>query len=59
MYKKRSEIVAGDVTIFTPLDENYRNNHSIEDLLDKMELPMRVAGNIDYLIDGVAFFGAL
>ncbi|MFT5905224.1 MAG: cardiolipin synthase [Cryomorphaceae bacterium] len=59
MFKKRSEIVAGDVTVFTPVDENYRSDHSIEDLLDKMKLPKRVAGNVDYLIDGEAFFGAL
>lgn len=59
MLKKRSEIVAGDVTVFTKVDEDYRSDHTIEDLLDKMKLPDRVAGNVDYLIDGKAFFTAL
>jgi hypothetical protein len=59
MFKKRSEIAAGDMTSFTPVDESYRSNHSIEDLLDKIKLPKRVAGNVDYLIDGKAFFEAL
>ncbi|MGJ8655020.1 MAG: phospholipase D-like domain-containing protein [Akkermansiaceae bacterium] len=59
MWKKRSEIVAGDVTVFTAVDDGYRAEHGIEDMLDKMKLPQRVGGTVDYLIDGEAFFGAL
>lgn len=59
MLRKRSEIAAGVPDFFTSVDENYRNTHSIEDFLDKIELPKRVAGNVDYLIDGEAFFDAL
>jgi len=40
--------VAGDVTIFTPLDENYRNTHSIEDFLDKMKNDINTKMNRNY-----------
>lgn len=59
MYQKRSEIIAGDVSIFTPVENDYRKNHSIEQHFDNIGLPERVAGNVDYLIDGEAFFSAL
>lgn len=59
MLKQRSQILAGDVSIFAPVDDDYRENHSIEQHLDSLELPERVAGNVDYLIDGKAFFSAL
>ena len=59
MFKKRSEIVAGDIALFATVDDSYRRNHSIEAHLDKIKIPARVAGTVDYLIDGEAFFGAL
>ncbi len=59
MYCKRSEILAGDVTKFAPVDDEYRASHTIEQHLDALHLPSRVAGKVDYLIDGDAFFSAL
>ncbi len=59
MLRKRSEILAGDVTVFAPVNDDYRKNHTIEQHFDNMNLPERVAGNVDYLIGGKAFFSAL
>ncbi len=59
MYKKRSEIVAGDVMSFAEVDQDYRERYSLEEHLDKIGLPERVGGYVDYLIDGEAFFSAL
>lgn len=59
MYSQRSKLAGGNAVFCEVVDEEYRRNHGIEDLFDKMKLPKRVAGNMDYLIDGEAFFGAL
>ncbi len=57
--KSRAEVVVSKLVEINTVDPQYRSSHSIEELLDKMNMPEPVGGNIDYLIDGKTFFTAL
>lgn len=59
MFKNRVEIAAEKLVLLDSVDDEYREAKGIEDFLDRMEMPERVPGKIDYLIDGKAFFGSL
>lgn len=57
MMKSRGEILGDPLLKYFPeVDAVYRDSHSIDDLLDDMGMPAPVPGNVEYLIDGKAFF---
>lgn len=59
MVKSRAEVIATRLITINTVDDKYRATHTIEELFDELDMPKPIGGNIDYLIDGKAFFGAL
>lgn len=56
MVKSRFQIAADPLLSQFEVDDVYRKSHSIEDALSKLGMPAPVPGNVEYLIDGKAFF---
>ena len=60
MLRNRASIAGGfDTSILSALDNNSPITCNIEQKLNLLKMPQPIAGNIDYLIDGAAFFNAL
>lgn len=59
MVKSRFQIAADPLLSQFAVDDVYRKSHSIEDALTKLGMPDPVPGNVEYLIDGKAFFDDL
>lgn len=57
MAVSRGEILADPLLKYLPtISPAYRDSHSIDEVLDGLGMPKPIPGNVEYLIDGRAFF---
>jgi len=57
MARSRGEVLADPLLKYLPeIDAAFRTDHSIDGVLDGLGMPQPVPGNVEYLIDGKAFF---